>query len=695
MYIKKDMSLVITGNKLTQAGVKDIGIAQAPFHYRNFLKETITLSPNSEVAVQSVKLSKGNSIRISPDDGFYSMFNIDLAKLNDGRTSANTVGTPIWCPLGDGLQSEDVSLIQFEERVSNAMKKGMPHPNVFGIKSVSATGTLQETFYPKCDRLYDSTTGAFKGFDLNYLQTKDDDADLDNVSSLTTSYKWINDEDPTLSWVPATGLITSPTSDPTNNTIDNQMALINHPISQSNGNMRIDLDGVMVDYANGDFKMTKTEWAFGLARSKNNDDMDTDARWRPADGNMPTTDNLTKGNSPSNTQFFDYVVRSIRDSNGNYFLHLGQSAVNKDDANGELGMREIDYYGFTAPKAGQDPVLGATPYNLSTNTLGIKQFLIRVENEIVKFYYNNKAKSTSNNPLDDTGWVLFCSQDLFTWSDSPATNYKENYPKPMGQSNWWLYPKFYIEKFDDTAGSEVGYSMTLSAFSGKVNNLISTTWNNPECDWTTRNELAGTYSEVDELDRRYMFDAGNATVYDYNGVLTSVSNVTMKNYIFAVLLLEDKTFYTNTPLARDSFIGRKLGFPNVSILRPDINGASLSGGNPAGLGWSYDSVSVPELLSSGSLFIRLDNFTQKTLNASVGRPSKILYTIPQFDNTGSSAGLLYFEPNDRVYTSLANPQPLTINTFDISICDENEVLAENILDQTVVVLHFRDKVKMN
>tara|TARA_R110001599_G_scaffold29411_4_gene100584 strand:- start:9784 stop:11841 length:2058 start_codon:yes stop_codon:yes gene_type:complete len=685
------MSLVITGNKLTESGVRDIGIAQAPYHYRNFLKETITLSPDSEVAVQSVKLTKSNSIRISPNDGFYTMFNIDLAKLDDGRTTANTVGSPIWCQMGDGEKSEDVSLIQFQERLSQAMKKGTPHPNVYGVPSASSNNPI---YYPQAEREYNETTGAFQGYDLQYLQTTENDEDLNNVSSMTTAQKWFVDDDQTLSWNASTGLITSPviTSADHDPIIDNQIALINHPISLSKGNMRMDLDGVMADYDGGDYTMTETEWAFGLVRSKAQDDAYVDTiLFGPADGNMPTTDNETVAESAGNSQYFDYVVRSTRDANGNYFLRLGNSSVNGDNDKRELGMREIEYYGWASPKLGQIPVF-STAYNLTTNTLNIKQFLIRVENEIVKFYYNDyPARSTSDDPLDDTGWVEFCSQSIASWEEAPATNYKKAYPKPLGQTMWWSYPKFYIENYDEV--KDLGYSMNLSAFSGRVNSLISSPWNNIECDWTSRMLKENTYDVVDEIDTRYMYNDTLTETYSYNGIQTSITNITMKNYIFALIILEDKKFYPNTSRADDSFFGRKVGFPNISILRPDINGVQFSG--TYGIGWSYTSAVIPELLSSGSLFIRLDNFSQKTLNASVGRPSKILYTIPQFDTTGGQEGLLYFEPNNRVYTSLSNPAPLTINTFDISICDENEVLAENLQDQTIIVLHFRDKVKMN
>ena len=125
----------------------------------------------------------------------------------------------------------------------------------------------------------------------------------------------------------------------------------------------------------------------------------------------------------------------------------------------------------------------------------------------------------------------------------------------------------------------------------------------------------------------------------------------------------------------------------MKILQPDKFGSSYDGSS----GWRYDSNEVPFLISDASLFVRLDNFTQKTLNSAVSRPSKILYHVPRFDSSSRSNGDgLYFEPHQRVYTKLFNATALTVNEFDISICNVADILAKDLTGQTIVVLHFRE-----
>jgi len=214
-------------------------------------------------------------------------------------------------------------------------------------------------------------------------------------------------------------------------------------------------------------------------------------------------------------------------------------------------------------------------------------------------------------------------------------------------------------------------------------------YNNPVYSWNARMTQGNPQEEeqIQDVDSRYMNQMFNTTKYTYSGVGVDV----MKNFVFTIILYQDEKFYIPTDKATDEYMSRKLGYGDIHILRPDINGVAFS--SPAG--WSYEPVSAPSVLNSGSLFIRLDNLTQKTINGAVGRPSKILYTLPQQDQRGGSSGILYYEPHDRVYVKVGNPEPLTINTFDLSICDENEILAKTLQDQTIICLHFRDRPHLN
>jgi hypothetical protein len=88
------------------------------------------------------------------------------------------------------------------------------------------------------------------------------------------------------------------------------------------------------------------------------------------------------------------------------------------------------------------------------------------------------------------------------------------------------------------------------------------------------------------------------------------------------------------------------------------------------------------------MFIRLNNFTQTSFNCMTGSPSKILYHLPRFTNSGEEFGGLFFEPTEKVYVSLNNPSPLVINDLSISIVNVNETLANNLTGKTVVCFHL-------
>ena len=125
-----------------------------------------------------------------------------------------------------------------------------------------------------------------------------------------------------------------------------------------------------------------------------------------------------------------------------------------------------------------------------------------------------------------------------------------------------------------------------------------------------------------------------------------------------------------------------LGFPNM----PTINA------------WAADadgdqfvvSFSPPDILPSRSIFVRLENFGNESINAFQGLKSKIIAHLPRFDGT-NSVGPLYLEPNNLVYVDLKNPAPLKINSFDISLCYADETYATALQGTTIVCLHLREK----
>ena len=94
--------------------------------------------------------------------------------------------------------------------------------------------------------------------------------------------------------------------------------------------------------------------------------------------------------------------------------------------------------------------------------------------------------------------------------------------------------------------------------------------------------------------------------------------------------------------------------------------------------------------SNTSLFVRLNNFNHNSVNAGKGNLSKILYSLPRFSVDGSTTGTgLYYEPSERLYIKLNNPNDLTVNEFNVDFVNENETLATDLSGKSVVIFHIR------
>src|SRR6056300_619786 len=105
-------SLVICGNELKQLG--DTSTFQSPFSFNNHLQQPLRIPPNSEVAVQSLKIVKEGLLSVSPSSKWFQYYGV---KLSDTIPIEETTSAPIPTDLGisvnQGLSAEGVAeLIQ-------------------------------------------------------------------------------------------------------------------------------------------------------------------------------------------------------------------------------------------------------------------------------------------------------------------------------------------------------------------------------------------------------------------------------------------------------------------------------------------------------------------------------------------------------------------------------------------------------
>ena len=132
-----------------------------------------------------------------------------------------------------------------------------------------------------------------------------------------------------------------------------------------------------------------------------------------------------------------------------------------------------------------------------------------------------------------------------------------------------------------------------------------------------------------------------------------------------------------------------LGFSPFSI-NPD-SGMTHGGGFD---GASFTSTTKPSLSSQQSTFIRVPTLTHETYNFATGNPSKILFQIPRFDNSGAETGALYFQNNDKSFVDLKNAYPLKLTDLDVHLVRKDETFAKDLTGSTEVVFVIREKTKL-
>ncbi len=111
-------------------------------------------------------------------------------------------------------------------------------------------------------------------------------------------------------------------------------------------------------------------------------------------------------------------------------------------------------------------------------------------------------------------------------------------------------------------------------------------------------------------------------------------------------------------------------------------------------GASFQSITRPSMISQQSTFIRVPTLTHETYNFGTGNPSKILFQVPRFDNSGVETGALFFQNPDKTYIDLKNSSELRITDLDVQFVRKNEKFAKDLTGSTEVVFHVRKKAKM-
>ena len=642
------MSLVICSNELQNNSLQP---SQSPFSWSNYLDQPLHIPPNSEVAVQSVKINKDGSISASPSNVWY-MYVGEL--LRAGVNNYEEVSSsPAFADL-NLKNAENFTTETLAERIQDGLNKAMAIPDMWGYGKVSV--------------LRDTDNLDFQGFTFN-TNCSENASLLDPLSSGMAIDNYIKrfkfpDSNIGIVKTGASALrkyTAAGTGEPQlNQGTTNIGILTDLPMALNGGEFIVDITAA-----------AGLSYGIGLTRSTQLDE--TPSNFVDFLSDMPEGQGFFAG---------DYYISVNQDkervSGANRFLRVFHMVVDERDfedptfsrtRNSSLRMREVKYY-----EAGSDSFFDGTgtPYNMSTNLTNskISKFKFQTTNEsLTAFIWAGEVGFER--------WEKLISEDDIL---APVVVDKGLKFKPIVESTRALYPLLYVR---DSSVGGTDKSLQVEKFSAHNNTIEGKQFTYGENDWYSRCLSRGNPLQIQEVDTRpymnYFVPTGAGLVPpDYTRKLINASGL-LDNSTAMIVKPSTQYRFTKIPRALTSSI---FGFPNVSVVAYNGN---------VEFGLSVTSESVPILKTTTSLFVRLNNFNVSSYNAGQSKKSSILYSIPRFaSGTNESVGALFFESPERVYIKLNNPNTIQAQSFNLDIVNEDETLARDLLGKSVIILHFRE-----
>jgi hypothetical protein len=491
-----------------------------------------------------------------------------------------------------------------------------------------------------CNVLRDSSTDELKGIEVQFGQYQSSDSTIP-VEARDFSYpEYLNSN---LGWSYNEGSFTT-----NGDSIDNEtpaVALLSDkPISINDGELIVDFSS-----AND----ANIDWRVGLSRYVPDTEGYDRGYWpyyMTDDGSL-NDEGPQPGTNLQSLMFADYLVCRVDET-----LKICHTAVNSSDYGRNPTWLDVVYGNDDVPEE----------YNLSTNASSYTK---------VKFECSGQQIKITMLEADDTPHVLY-SYD--------STNDDTEILKPINQSCWTMYPVLSIFRDETTNGQ----SLVVETFIG-CDNIVNHNITDVNNSWfQSVSESSGganlnDSSEAFSLETRPWNNESQAEGEDKSTYNIQVEvNGSGAIDLLPQLITQPSVKYVPTPQANTKQL---LGFPSARMegqYTSDLLSATTR----------IRSSSAPKLLSTKTMFVRLENFTQECANARMGNRSKIIAHLPRFDGQVET-GRIFHQPNERVYLDLNNSEPLRINSFDISFCYTNEQYATNLTGQSVVVLHFKEKSK--
>ena len=690
------MSLVICSNKENDRTEGADSSIYEPFSFRNGLSSTYTIPKDAQVGLHSCKINLNGSMTLSGNEVmsqyFGEVLDPDTETLDD-TSSSQPIATPmseIQYKAGRAGRFTDYGPEGIAELLKAQMNKFIFHPN---LKDKA-----------DCDVNRDNTSNEFTGYSFTYDQYADEStttipkvaqawtlnpADVKSITSgnpqgSRSEYPGgiYNGSDPsviafnpTLPWkyevAGGEGVFTSVRRANKDSPFATEMnAMINTalPLSLYNGQMTVDIS---------DVNDADQDWVVGLSRFV------PDLGQAQARSFAPANYDATRGTDAIDDLFCDFQVRRY---NGLlYVQHLAMNSLPAFDTYSSVDdtfTKNLDYW--TIP--------GATltsQYDLAGNATSFE-----------KVRFTAKGQTLKIEMIDDRDAAVV----VYSFDESQS---KALQLPPIHQGCWCLHPVLAMQT-DATKSDGV---LKIEVFEGCKDIVDYGWWGDDPRDHSGDLTRMGWFEfgwyggyAIDllrQLEERYWFDQNDTTSGPFSngqlryasvpssgdhrriGYVAGTDGTGAKVAGFSEVLIPG----TTKIYPAKGNMTAKLGFN-----QPYDDSFTHVGAGATSLGVKFTSDAVPVFKSGQSIFVRVSNLTQRSMNAFKGNTSQIIAHLPRFDGQ-SETGRLYYEPSEIMWLDLDNSEALKVSSFDLSFVYVNEQFCRALTGQSIVVLAFRPKPK--
>lgn len=626
------MSLVITSNVSKEEDLRpNTSNVSKPFSYQNRLLNTMKIPPMSEIALESCKITKNGLIGVSAANSGYNVF--------FGPTPGTDLSSSTMQPTRGVCGPEDAfsgggrverNPTDFARDITTGLRAAVYHPAL--VKKAADTSAVV------CTVEKDTTDNGFKGFEWSSFQNT-------AKTTKTTAFTWkdISPDESSAATISATGNTVTATTAAGFYVQNRQQS-----ISQNSGEVIMNFEDA-ID--------TTQRFICGLSRI--NTDKGDGLGYIPNSYNARygAGQDFRKKISRPGGMFFDICIAKV----GNFLkvyqaqtVSGGPAVANGARQADDLIMKEIIYYGAA---------FGVAPFNKDNTPLDLTD----TDFTKVKFTLSNEHIRLDLWNDDTSKYQLLI--DNIATTAAGATN-KNNLTLPRTASQWNMYPTMHARGVNAELVLE---SVSHYTEQPEHDDNTYTTYN-----WWGQLEEGGLTRWASEIDVRPWNDYSSPTLLTPK--IAAAMSGQMTDYLFTIVTMPSDVY--GREITQGANVSRVFGFDNQSVAFPvsgDVSGPSQS----------FVSANIPDFVSTDSVFVRLNNFTQSSVNARKGTTSKIIAHLPRFDNAGNETGALFFQPGEKTYVALNNPDTLYINSFDVDYVYENETFCKSLAGQSITVFHLR------